>query len=393
MDPLSIDFGAIPAGSTSATQIVTVTNVGDAPLGITHVRLADRTAPFSLTEVGSSLLAPGDATTFLVAFEPGLPGGATGEVEVSTNDPDDPVVVVTLSGEGQAPDIVVDPVAHDFGTLEYGVVASLDVTVRNDGLSDLSVTDILYSTVSTELTMRATGAPFTLSPGQLTVVTVDYAPTDANPDEGFVTVYSDDPDEPEAIATQIGNARAWEGFSTGWYIVDDSTNYETTSNASRTVETYGDPDGYWYEPSGAHGLVDSADPDADFLVMHDYVIARAGAPTPVTAPLTFRTVSSIPAMTYASYSYILCDFWIEGTDDPNLYEVRAGTVDDGAQVMVNGEIVANWYLGAAGSVNIGAAIHPGEVNTLVVLLMDNSAVDKYLTDLAFYRDGVFVSGE
>jgi hypothetical protein len=43
-------------------------------------------------------------------------------------------------------------------------------------------------------------------------------------------------------------------------------------------------------------------------------------------------------------------------------------------------------------VNIGSAIVPGAVNSLIVILMDNSATDKYLTDLGFYRDGVFVSG-
>lgn len=392
VDPTSIAFDALAVGAEAEPVVVTITNVGDGLLTLGDVGLTDASSPFTLTEPEAGLIDPGASTTFLVGFRPDIAGAVTGTVDVQSNDPEHPVVPIALSGAGLAPDITLDPPDWDFGTLDHGAAASVDVTVRNDGSAPLTITDISYTTTSGELALRSSPGPLTLEPGASTTLTVDYAPTDGNPDEGYITVLSDDPDEGRAVATQIGNGRVFEGFSTGWYIVDDSTNYETTSNPSYTIDAYGDPDGYWYEPSGAHGLIGSADPAADFATMHDYVMARAGAPTPVSGPLTFRTTSTVPAFSYASYSYILCDFWIDATDDPYLYEVRATEDDDGAQVMVNGQIVANWYLGAAGSVNIGAAITPGAVNSLIVILMDNSAVDKYLNNLGFYRDGVFVSG-
>lgn len=392
VSPTSLTFAALAAGMTSDAQAVTVTNVGDAVLNLDDVALADPAAPFSVYDPDSRVLEPGASTTFVVTFTPVDSGAASGQVQVESNDADEPIVGVDLAGAGLAPEITIDPELYDFGTLDYAATATVDVTVRNDGDADLNISDVQYTTTSAELSMRATAGALTLAPGESTTVTVDYAPTDDVADEGYFTVYSDDPDEAIAYGNQIGNGRVFEGFSTGWYIVDDSTNYETTSNSMYSVSSYGDPDGYWYEPSGAHGLVASADPETDFATMHDYVIARAGAPTPVTAPLSFYTTSTVPAFSYASFSYILCDFWIDSTDDPNLYEVRAGTDDDGAQVMVNGQIMTNWYLGAAGSVNIGSAIRAGEVNSLIVILMDNSASDKYITDLGFYRDGVFVSG-
>ncbi|MSP56827.1 MAG: choice-of-anchor D domain-containing protein [Myxococcales bacterium] len=393
VDPIVIDFGVLPAGSASEPVVVTVSNQGDGVLALGEVRLLDVNVPFSLTQPDTTLLDRGVSTTFLVTFFPSEPGVVAGEIAVESSDPDSPVVPVTVSGESVAPDIAVDPVDTDFGTLDVGATASVDVTVRNEGSAPLDITDVTYTTGSSpELSMRADATRWILAPGEFIVVTVDYAPADASPDDGYITVYSNDPDEPQAIAAQIGSGREFEGFSTGWYIVDDSTNYETTSNPSYGIESYGDIDGYWYEPSGAHGLIGSADPAGDFATLHDYVMALAGAPTPVTAPLSFRTVSTVPTFSFASYSYILCDFWIDASDDPTLYEVRASSDDDGAQVMVNGQIVANWYLGAAGSVNIGSAIKPGEVNSLIVILMDNSASDKYLLDLGFYRDGLFVSG-
>lgn len=393
VDPLVIDFGAQQVGEDAEPVVVTVTNVGEGLLTLGDIGLTTTSSPFTLTEPDAGLLDPGASTTFLVGFRADEAGTVSGEIDVQSNDPEHPVVPIALTGAGLAPDITVEPSDWDFGTLDYGGSASVDVTVRNDGAAPLAISDITYTTTSSaELSLRASPGPLTLAPGESTVLSVDYSPADDSPDEGYITVYSDDPDESRAVATQIGNGRVFEGFSTGWYIVDDSTNYETTSNPAYRISAYGDPAGYWYEPSGAHGLIDSADPVADFATMHDYVMARAGAPTPVSAPLTFRTTSTVPAFSYASYSYILCDFWIDATDDPYLYEVRATEDDDGAQVMVNGQIVANWYLGPAGSVNIGSAIVPGAVNSLIVILMDNSAVDKYLNNLGFYRDGVFVSG-
>ena len=373
-----------------------LTNVGDAPLGLDPLSMEAATAPFAFTSPGSTLLAPGESTTFTVTFQPDDGSAASAEIQVASNDPEDPVVPVAVTGEGLVPDLVIDPELHDFGTLDYAATDSVLVTLSNAGDATLTLTNLSYTTNTTELAMDALTdvngeLPWTLAPGASLQVRVDYAPTDDVADEGYITILSDDPDEPEAYANQIGNARAWEGFSTGWYIVDDSTNYETTSNPSYTIESYGDMDGYWYEPSGAHGLIDSADPTADFDLLHDYIIARAGTPTPVTGPLTFHTVSSVPAFTYASYSYILCDFWLDSTDDPALYSISSGTVDDGILILVNGEILGNLTLGGSGSWPLDNAV-PGAVNTLIVILQDNSAVDKYLNDLAFYRDGVIVSG-
>ena len=47
--------------------------------------------------------------------------------------------------------------------------------------------------------------------------------------------------------------------------------------------------------------------------------------------------------------------------------------------------------GQSGSWPLTGAV-PGQVNTLLVILMDNAMWEKYVTDLAFYRDGVMVGG-
>ena len=88
---------------------------------------------------------------------------------------------------------------------------------------------------------------------------------------------------------------------------------------------------------------------------------------------------------------MLCDFWIDAADDPAQYEISAGSVDDGIQVMVNAEIIGHMGLGEAPKTwSLASVGRPGEVNTLVVILVDDSRSARYLTDLAFYKDGVMV---
>lgn len=228
--------------------------------------------------------------------------------------------------------------------------------------------------------------PFTLTEIALLLSLASVLVLNACTDYGF-----SDPKSEVAGDDTSDTGRPFTGFSTGWYIVDSDDHYDTQSDPGHAVTEYGDPDGYWYEPSGAHGMIGSGDPARDFATLHDYVVTRAGAPTPVSGPLTFTGTSTVPTFTEASYSYILCDFWLDPADDPSLYQITSGVVDDGIEVIVNGAILGQISLGSSGAWPLDNAV-TGDVNTLVVILMDNSEVDKYVNDLAFYRDGVMVEG-
>lgn len=301
-----------------------------------------------------------------------------------------------VSGEAPGPDLIVEPAFHDFGALGLGETDDVGVTLSNVGGAPLRVDALEYATRGAELTLDVDELtngtlPWTLDPGEAREVRVRYVPVDTEIDDGAVIVASDDPDTPVARAAQTGRARPFAGFSTGWYIVEDPEVYATDTDPAHLVDRVGDPDGYWYEPSGVHGLVDSLDPQADFATLHDWIVARAGAPTPVTGPLTFVSPSVVPDLVGASFTWILCDFWLDWDEDPARYAISAGPVDDGARVMVNGVVLGDLEYGQSGAWPLDAAI-PGEVNTLVVILQDNAAVERYLYDLAFTRDGVTVGG-
>lgn len=293
------------------------------------------------------------------------------------------------------PDLVVEPAFHDFGTLELGQTANVTVTLANVGNEALHVEDLVYDAVGTELSLDVDPLtngplPWTIEPGEAIDVHVSYVPVDESVDDGAIVVASDDPEEPTARAEQTGRTRPFPGFSTGWYIYEDPTVYETLDPA-HVVDRVGDPDGYWYEPSGVHGLVDSLDPEADFADLRSWILAHAGAPVPVTGPLTFVSDSAIPDLEGASYTWILCDFWIDWTDDPTTWSVTTGLVDDGVRVIVNGEVLGDLEYGQTGSWPLRNAV-PGTVNSLVVILQDNAAVERFVTDLGFWHDGMMVEG-
>jgi len=287
------------------------------------------------------------------------------------------------------PALEVSPRAHDFGTVDAGSTGEAAITLASIG--DVAVTvNRLEWGGSTDLAyLPPAELPLIIEPGDSEIVVVSYSPSDEGSDTAFLNVVSDDPDYPEQDVDLQGTSKAFEGFSTGWYVVDDGVAYETTSNSSYVVDHHGDTDLYWYEPSGAHGLLGSSDPTADFAILRDYVIARAGAPYPATAPFDYDASSSLATFEYATFTYFLCDFWLDSSDDPGLYTIASGSVDDGIQVMVNGEILGHLKLGQTGEWPLSAAV-PGQVNTLVVILADDSASHKYIHDLGFYRDGVFV---
>jgi hypothetical protein len=294
------------------------------------------------------------------------------------------------------PDILLGPPSWDFGTLDPGASATLQLSLTNTGGSTLAVHDVGYSASSGELSLdRLLGAngslPWLVAPGESLPLEVSYTPADDVLDSGTVTVTSNDPDEPSVDATQVGNGRLFEDFYTGWYVYDDGVPYETTSNPSYVVDHHGDTDLYWYEPSGAHGLVGSSDPVTDFEIMRQYVLDHAGAPITPHGPFSYDADSSLATFEWATFTYFMCDFYLDPHDDPALYEISSGTVDDGIQVMVNGAILGHLTLGQTGSWPLDNAV-AGQVNTLIIILVDDSAVDKYVNGLAFYRDGVMVSG-
>ena len=288
---------------------------------------------------------------------------------------------MALSGTGLFPDLLVEPDLLEFRAWT-GEAVTEEVRLASTGEMPVEITDVAL--LGSEFRVEA-AAPMALEPGEEAVLPITFTPADLGTVEGDLWIAADT----QAGMHRVGLEGTWDPDATEWYVWDDGLEHETTSDPDHVVDYHGDHDLYWYEPSGGHGLLGDADPVSAFGVMREYVMSRAGDPVEVTGPFTFHSDSTLATFEFATFTYILCDFWLDPDDDPADYIISSGTVDDGIEVMVNGEILGFLELGESGSFPLSNA-NPGETNTLIVILVDDSMYDRYAYDLAFYEDGVMV---
>ena len=97
----------------------------------------------------------------------------------------------------------------------------------------------------------------------------------------------------EDTSLEEGFQPGFDGFSSGWYVLDDGIAYETTSSPEHQVTHHGDPDLYWYEPSGAHGLIGTTQAEEDFALMREYILSLVPEPIEVSGPFSFQEVSTL----------------------------------------------------------------------------------------------------
>ena len=98
--PASVGFGSLPVGSSS-NQTVTVTNGGPTNLNIGMI--SNPSSPFSIVtdDCSGATIAPSTGScTVTVKFAPASSGGFGGNFNIPSNDPDEDLSTVGLSGTG-----------------------------------------------------------------------------------------------------------------------------------------------------------------------------------------------------------------------------------------------------------------------------------------------------
>jgi hypothetical protein len=194
--PASLAFGDVSVGA-SATASVTVTNGGDQTLVVSGVSACSgTTAEYAFPATGFSL-AKGAARTISVTYTPSAPGTDAGCLSVASNDPAAPVKTVSLTGTGHVPsaEILVTPASLSFGAVKVGSAATLTAQVTNVGDLDLFVDSIaLRAGTSPEFFVAPVSV--VLLPGQSQTVVVNYVPSGAGVDTGFLDLVSNDPLNP-----------------------------------------------------------------------------------------------------------------------------------------------------------------------------------------------------
>jgi subtilisin family serine protease len=130
----SLSFGPVYIGALAA-ETLTVSNVGTDILEVKSIVSDD---PHYLPSDTGFTLGINESRQVVVTFQPNTSGLINGLLSLRSNDPDDSVLVIPLTGEGLfPPDIRVSPDSFSF-TIDNGDSAEATMTIANTGLSNLN---------------------------------------------------------------------------------------------------------------------------------------------------------------------------------------------------------------------------------------------------------------
>jgi uncharacterized repeat protein (TIGR01451 family) len=209
--PTYIDFGEVPVGTSSAPEVVTISNVGTDNLTIASIMLNSGIYFTIQSDNATGVLVPGGVAEVSIIFSPTGVGQETDALDINSDDPDEGTVNVSLSGTGTTPssgpgpgpgpepDIDVNPLNINFGSVQVGTSSlPMVVTITNLGNANLNIGTITVTSADSMhfsiISDSASGQ--SLLPGASADVSVQFNPLSTGlKNNADLSIPSNDPDE------------------------------------------------------------------------------------------------------------------------------------------------------------------------------------------------------
>jgi hypothetical protein len=177
-NPPYLEFGDVPVGYSKELEVI-VTNVGDDALDILDVQFADDLAEFTMTSQNliPLHLQPGDNGKLKFRYSPIDEAPDSGEalfvISISTGD-----YAMPVSGRGVLPHLSWTPSGYDvaFGPVIVGSQASREITLHNDGLMGLELSNLHMDPAAQNSFLVLPSDDSTIDPGDDYVLTVMFTP-------------------------------------------------------------------------------------------------------------------------------------------------------------------------------------------------------------------------
>jgi hypothetical protein len=141
LTPATLTFASRVTGSTSAAQLVTLTNQGNAGLTISNIAI---TGDFAQTNTCSDTLAAGASCSFNVTFAPTAAGVRTGTLTITDSAAGSPhTVALTGTGTNATPAVSLTPPTLTFSSTKVGATsAGQTATLTNQGNASLTISNV-----------------------------------------------------------------------------------------------------------------------------------------------------------------------------------------------------------------------------------------------------------
>lgn len=195
-----IDFGEVPR-EKSRVVTATLSNEGGQPLTLEAVTVVDLTKNLKVSLPSETLpitVEPLERVPLTIELTGTKPAEVDAEIRIETDDPEAPVRTLRVYGTVTEPKLGLSPKSIDFGTVPAGWVVRRPVELRNIGYGMLTVKNItLVSGSSSLFTLQHLPQfPATLKRDQRLAVEVEFRGETQASFSGWLSVESDDPDNP-----------------------------------------------------------------------------------------------------------------------------------------------------------------------------------------------------
>jgi len=192
----SFNFNTVVIGK-SATQTLHIMNTGSAPLTLESVTLKSTQFALSGPSVPRTIL-PAQKVDYTLTFEPSLTGTASAAIQITSNASNTPASV-SLAGvaEKSVAAVQVSPSSISFGNLKIQTTATENVTLKNTGDINITISGITVSGAGFGYSSLSPG--YSLTPSQSVTFQVWFRPQASGSASGKISILSSNLASPASI--------------------------------------------------------------------------------------------------------------------------------------------------------------------------------------------------
>lgn len=189
------DFGTHELQDPPTNVYLEIRNVGDYPLKIAGIKQAGITNSFVIAPLPNTEIHPGSQEVLIISYAPTIHGHDGDSLQIESDDPDEPLVIVHLAGRGATPELYVDPKKVKFGAVEVTDTPNQVIDLENIGDGHLNISSIIKTKSNPDINI-VSYPNLSLAPGQKTSMEILYAPSGMGSDKEVYDIVSNDPNSP-----------------------------------------------------------------------------------------------------------------------------------------------------------------------------------------------------
>lgn len=225
-NPASVSFGNVNTGSSS-NQTITITNTGNSSATVSQIGVSGQ--GLAVSGVSTPLtLTPGQTASLNVKFSPTTAAAVSGSVSIVSGQG---TTSVGVTGTGVQANLAVSQASVSFSNVVTGTSNSQPIQISNTGNASLTITAANISGAGFSTT--GLSLPATLSAGQSSSFSVQFAPQTAGSVTGSLVLSSNAANSPATIALSGSSVASTQTLS----VSASSLNFGSVNDGSSSTKT------------------------------------------------------------------------------------------------------------------------------------------------------------